>query len=371
MITDQLAIPGSALAKERTLLEWLAGQQSVLIGYSGGVDSAYLASCALEALGSENVLAVIGRSASLPAEQWRAARETAEAIGVPVVEVDTEELADPRYAANPSNRCYFCKTELWGRLAPLAHARGYAVVVDGTNASDLRGHRPGMAAAREQGVVSPLADAGLTKDEIRALSRGRGLPTWSQPSAPCLASRIPYGTAVTPERLSAVERSEAALRASGITGDLRVRHHGALARIEMAADQLDVWLAPDGMRRLTSAARDGGFDRVAVDVRGFRSGGLLKLGRRDAGGGGVPAATHPADTAAGDREDPAQSPFLLLRAELSRLGLDCEIRPEGEVVVLSTAAPERLSDPAVRQAALAVAEALGVRSLAVELRDAT
>ena len=371
MILDQVAISGSALAKERVLLDWLARQRSVLIGYSGGVDSAYLASCALEALGREHVLAVVGRSASLPAEQWRAARETAEVIGVTVEEVDTEEMADPRYAANPSNRCYFCKTELWGRLAPVARARGFAVVVDGTNASDLGGHRPGMAAAREQGVMSPLADAGLTKDEIRTLSRGRGLPTWSQPSAPCLASRIPYGTAVTPERLRAVERSEEALRASGITGDLRVRHHGPLARIEIAAELLDVWLAPEWLRRLASAARAGGFARVAVDLRGFRTGGLLKLERRDAGSSGATAGAPPVYLAVGDREDSSMSPALLLRGELARLGLDCEVRTEGEVVVLTTGAPERLTDPAVRENALAAADALGVRSLALELRDAT
>ena len=371
MILDQVAVPQAALDKERVLLEWLASQGSALIGYSGGVDSAYLAACALEALGSDRVLAVIGRSDSLPAEQWRAARATAEAIGVPVEEIDTEELADPRYAANPSNRCYFCKTELWGRLAPVARARGFAVVVDGTNASDVGGHRPGMAAAREHGVRSPLADAGLTKDEIRALSRARGLPTWSQPSAPCLASRIPYGTQVTPERLRAVERSEAALRASGITGDLRVRHHGALARIEMDPDQLDAWLTPDQLRRLTSAARAGGFARAALDVRGFRSGGLLKLGKRDGGSGGRLPVAAPADTAVEDHGNPPGSPPLSLRGELERLGIECEVRSEGAVVVLRTGAPERFADPGVRQAALAVAETLGVRSLALELRDAT
>jgi uncharacterized protein len=267
----------AALAKERTLLNWLRDRESVLVGYSGGVDSVYLAACAIEALGADRVLAVIGRSASLPAEQWKAARATADAIGVPVEELETDELSDPRYASNPSNRCYFCKTELWSRLTPVARQRGFAVVVDGTNASDLGGHRPGALAAREHEVESPLSIVGLTKDEIRTLSRARGLPTWSQPSAPCLASRIPYGTAVTPERLRAVERAEVAVRALGVGGDLRVRHHGLLARIELAPDDVATWLEPAALAHLTRAVQGAGFARVAVDVRGFRSGALNVL----------------------------------------------------------------------------------------------
>jgi uncharacterized protein len=274
----------AALAKESALLDWLAARGSVLVGYSGGVDSAYLAACAVEALGASRVLAVIGRSASLPEAQWTAARQTAERIGVPVEEIDTDELADPRYASNPSNRCYFCKTELWSRLAPVARERGLAVVVDGTNASDLGGHRPGAAAAREHGVASPLAEVGLTKNEIRALSRARGLPTWAQPSAPCLASRIPSGTAVTPQRLRAVEGAEAAIRALGVTGDLRVRHHGPLARIELPPDEVDAWLAPETLGALTRAVRTAGFTRVAVDASGFRSGALNVLAGIRAGG---------------------------------------------------------------------------------------
>ena len=266
----------AAQAKEARLLDWLSAQPSVLVGFSGGVDSSYLAACAMDVLGPSRTLAVIGRSASYPEVQWRVAREVADRIGVPVLEIDTDELSDERYAENPANRCYFCKSELWGRLVPLGRERG-ATVVDGTNASDGGDYRPGTQAARESGVASPLAIAGLTKDDIRLLSRERGLQTWDQPSAPCLASRIPYGTAVTPERLRAVERAEEALRALGVTGDLRVRHHGELARIEVAPDDLPYWLDRDRIDAMTAAVRQAGFTRVALDVRGFRSGALNVL----------------------------------------------------------------------------------------------
>ncbi|HRN54497.1 MAG TPA: ATP-dependent sacrificial sulfur transferase LarE, partial [Gemmatimonadaceae bacterium] len=178
-------------AKESALLAWLSAQGSALVGFSGGVDSAYLAIIAREALG-ERALAVIGRSASYPAVQWETARRVAERFGVAVLEVDTDEMNDPRYAANPVNRCYFCKSELWSRLRPIAESRGLAVVVDGTNADDLGDHRPGRLAAQERAVRSPLAELGFTKSDIRALSRARDIPTWAQPSSPCLSSRLPY-----------------------------------------------------------------------------------------------------------------------------------------------------------------------------------
>lgn len=266
-----------AQARERALTEWLRARGSVLVGFSGGVDSAYLAVVACEVLGSENVLAVIGRSASYPAEQWATARAVADRFGVPVLEIDTREMDDPRYAANPVNRCYFCKTELWDRLVPIAAARGLAVVVDGGNADDVHDYRPGAAAAREHGVRSPMAEVGLTKDDIRLLSRARALPTWSQPSSPCLSSRLPYGIAVTPERLARVERAEAAVRALGVTGDMRVRYHDELARVELPARELERWLQPAAAARLARAVRAAGFARVAIDLRGFRSGSLNVL----------------------------------------------------------------------------------------------
>lgn len=266
-----------ARAREARLIEWLQAEGSVLVGYSGGVDSAYLASVALQAVGPQRMLAAIGRSASYPQVQWARAVQVAQRIGLPLVEVDTEELQDERYAANPTNRCYFCKQELWTRLTPIARERGLAVVVDGTNADDVRGHRPGALAAREQDVRAPLAELGFGKADIRALSRARGLPTWAQPASPCLSSRIPYGTPVTPERLQAIERAEAALRALGIVGDLRVRHHGALARVELGPDELQLWLAPERRARLARAVRQAGYARVALDLRGFRSGSLNVL----------------------------------------------------------------------------------------------
>jgi pyridinium-3,5-biscarboxylic acid mononucleotide sulfurtransferase len=262
------------ISKEEQLIRWLQRRESVLIGYSGGVDSAYLAAVAVEAVGSARVLAVIGRSASYPAEQWETARRVAEGVGLEVVEVGTDEIADARYAANPVNRCYFCKQHLWERLVPLARARGLGTIVDGTNADDLLGHRPGRAAADEFGVESPLALVGLSKAEIRELSRARGLPTWDQPSAPCLASRIPHGTPVTPGRLRQVELAEAALRRVGVVGDLRVRHHGELARVELAAEQVPVWVSADRRGVLAAAVLGAGYQRVAIDLAGFRSGSL-------------------------------------------------------------------------------------------------
>jgi uncharacterized protein len=197
---------------------------------------------------------------------------------VPVLEVSTDELDDPRYAANPSNRCYFCKSELWDTLAPIARDRGFAVVVDGTNADDTADHRPGARAATERGVRSPLAEIGFTKDAIRRLSRERGIQTWSQPASPCLSSRIPYGTPVTADRLRQIEAGERAVRALGVRGDLRVRYHGDLARIELPADALGEWLQPARRRALHDALRSAAFERVALDVRGFRSGSLNVFG---------------------------------------------------------------------------------------------
>lgn len=263
--------------KERALTAWLRARGSALLGFSGGVDSAYLACVALDALGAERFLGVIGRSASYPEEQWREARAVADRFGIPVIELDTEELQDPSYAANPTNRCYFCKAELWGRLVPVARERGFAAVLDGTNVDDRRDYRPGAAAAAELEVESPLAAVGLTKDEIRVLSRRRGLSGWDRPASPCLSSRIPYGTAVTTDRLRRIEAAERAVRALGVTGDLRVRYHGELARIELSRGELDRWLAPEESRWLRAAVLSAGFSRVAIDLAGFRSGSLNVL----------------------------------------------------------------------------------------------
>jgi len=271
-------LPVATEAKERALTAWLLARGSALLGFSGGVDSAYLACVAVDALGPDRFLGVIGRSASYPEEQWREARAVADRFGIPVIELDTDELADPSYAANPANRCYFCKSELWGRLVPVARERGFAAVLDGTNADDRGDYRPGAAAATELDVESPLAIVGLTKEEIRALSRRRGLSGWDRPASPCLSSRIPYGTAVTSERLRRIEAAERAVRELGVTGDLRVRYHGELARVELSRAELERWLAPAESRRLHAAVRSAGFSRVAIDLAGFRSGSLNVLG---------------------------------------------------------------------------------------------
>jgi pyridinium-3,5-biscarboxylic acid mononucleotide sulfurtransferase len=265
-----------ALGKERRLIAWLGQAGSVLVGYSGGVDSAYLACVAVETLGPDRVLAVIGRSASYPDSQWDMARAVAEQFSIPTLVIDTDELNDRRYAANPSNRCYYCKTELWDKLGPIARARG-AVLVDGTNADDLGEHRPGAMAGREHGVASPLVTAGLTKGDIRERSHARGIPTWNQPSAPCLASRIPHGTPVTVGRLQAVERAESGLRAIGVMGNLRVRHHGETARVELDRDQLDRWLTPANRVALEAAVRQAGYAIVIVDPAGYRTGGAARF----------------------------------------------------------------------------------------------
>ncbi len=272
--------------KAAALADWLRAQQAVVIGFSGGVDSTYLAAVAREALGRDAVIAVLGVSASVPMAQIDAARELATRLDLALVETATDELAVPEYAANPSNRCYFCKRELWSRVAPIARGYPGATVCDGTNADDLTDHRPGALAAAQRAVASPLALAGLTKAEIRALSRERGLPTWSQPAAPCLASRLVYGLPVTADRLGAVELAEAGLRALGIEGDLRVRHHGALARVELTSVELTRWLAPDRLVSLAAVVRRAGFERVTLDLAGFRSGSLNVLH-------GISRARHP------------------------------------------------------------------------------
>jgi uncharacterized protein len=278
---DTLASPAeythASLQKEAALEAWFRARGRVAIGYSGGVDSAYLAVVARDVLGTTNVLAIIGRSASYPAAQWEAARNVATAFDVPVLELDTDELNDPRYSANPSNRCYFCKTELWSKLVPIARSQGFDTIADGTNADDLSDYRPGAQAAREHAVTSPLAELGFTKADIRECSRVRGIPTWSQPSSPCLSSRLPYGTSVTADRLHQVELAERSLRELGITDDLRVRYHDDLARIELTQHALATWIQPGHFSVLKSAMLDAGFARVAIDIRGFRSGSLNVL----------------------------------------------------------------------------------------------
>lgn len=283
--------PGpTALAKEKALISWLWRHGRVAIGFSGGVDSSYLAAVTVETLGRDDSLALIGRSDSLAGRDEDHAVGVAGRIGIPVLEIQTGELADPRYASNPSNRCYFCKSVLWLTLKPLARERGFATIVDGTNADDLGDYRPGGRAAIEQGVLSPLADVGMTKADIRERTRERGWPWWSRPASPCLASRLPYGTAVTPERLRQVERAEAALRDLGISGNIRVRHHGELARVELDQALVAQWSEGSEFQLLERAVIGAGFLKVELDPRGFRSGSLnvLDVGIHDTGSATLP-----------------------------------------------------------------------------------
>ena len=253
----------------------LGGMGRVLLGYSGGVDSALLAVAGSRALGAERFLAVIGRSASYPEAQYRAAVQVAARFGVPLEELDTLELSDARYVRNAPDRCYFCKAELWGRMTGLAAERRFDLIIDGTNADDLGEHRPGLRAGAERAVRSPLAELGWTKADVRRASRELDLPTWDAPAAPCLSSRIRYGLEVTPERLRQVELAEAFLREVGVEGDLRVRHHGEAARIEVGATAMEI--VRSAWPLVEAKFRALGFVRVELDPRGYRRGGLLSL----------------------------------------------------------------------------------------------
>jgi len=245
----------------------------VLLGYSGGVDSALLAVIARRVLGRERFLAVIGRSDSYPEAQYANARDLARQFDLPLLELTTEELQDPSYRANPVNRCYFCKRELWSTLGEVAARRGFDTVIDGTNADDLTEHRPGHQAALERAVRSPLVELGWTKAMVREAARELGIPTWDAPASPCLSSRIRYGLEVTPARLRQVESAEAILRGLGITGDLRVRHRGDHASIEVSPAMQD--RVSGHWREIETRLIALGFERVELDPRGYRRGGLL------------------------------------------------------------------------------------------------
>jgi uncharacterized protein len=251
----------------------LAGLGRVLLGYSGGVDSALLAVAGRRALGPSRFLAVIGRSDSYPAAQYHSALDTARRFEVPLVETDTQELENPDYRANAPDRCYHCKLELWSRLASIARARGFEVVIDGTNADDLQEHRPGMRAGAERQIRSPLAELGWTKSMVRAAARDLDLPIWDAPASPCLSSRIQYGLEVTQQRLRQVEAAEAFVRSLGIAGDLRVRHRGDEASVEVTPA-----VRPEAEARWNTIAEHLhglGFRRAHLDPRGYRRGGLL------------------------------------------------------------------------------------------------
>lgn len=263
---------GEVAGKERRLRTLLASFDSVIVAFSGGVDSAYLGWLATQELGPA-ALCVTADSASYPDHHRQLALRIARDFSLNHEVIHTAELDVPEYRANPTNRCYYCKTELYTTLSRVARERGFEVIVDGANADDRGDYRPGRQAAREFGVRSPLDEVGLTKDEIRELSHHAGLPTWNEPASACLSSRIPYHSEVTFEKLRTIERAEQAVHALGFRV-CRVRHHDRVARVEIGRDELPRALAPDIHDRIVGELRAIGYEQVEIDPRGYRLGSL-------------------------------------------------------------------------------------------------
>lgn len=263
------------LQKLEQLKQIFAEMDRALIAYSGGIDSTLVAKIAFDVLG-DRALAVTAESPSLLPEDLEDARVQAAEIGIPHKVIQTHEMENPNYTANPVNRCYFCKSELHDTLKPLALSMGYPYVVDGVNADDLKDYRPGIQAAKERGARSPLAEVGITKMEVRELSKKLELPWWDKPAQPCLSSRFPYGEEITVAKLQRVGRSELYLRKLGWQ-NLRVRSEGDSARIELPPEQIKDFVSTTDLPKLVSAFQEFGFVYVTLDLEGYRSGKLNQV----------------------------------------------------------------------------------------------
>jgi uncharacterized protein len=269
-------MPPELRLKAQSALKELRSFGKVIVAFSGGIDSTLVAYLARMTLGDQ-ALVVTADSPSLPSKELEEAKRLAKQLGLRHMTIRTEELEDPNYVANPSNRCYFCKKELSTKLKQLATDLNFPIIVDGTNADDLHAHRPGAAALAEHGVRRPLADVGMTKAEVRELSRLLGLPNYDKPSMPCLSSRVEYGQPITPERLLRIERSENLIRSLTGVKQLRVRDHGNLARIEVGRDERQLFFNEQLLDRIADSLREFGFAYVTFDILGYRTGSMNEL----------------------------------------------------------------------------------------------